>query len=615
MIVALLIGCSAPQPEPTSALDPAAFRFCHVAGADLPDAMTLCALLEDLPEERCPGLRASCDGAEPDESDPPLGCGDAGGAQPTDNLAGAPVAPPQEFTLPTLFDLSGLGSLARWIVAFLIGAMVLLLFRTLWGSFGRSRPPSDAPLAEPEPMEDLDVLPELPSLPSPELLAAARQALAEGRPAEAVLLARGAALRHLGGLGALRLHRARTDREYVRALRRQATLQGDLRTVTHTIESHRWGGDPVRHEGAERALAAAARLLAITAALWCLWLVPAHAQTPSRYEPAGDAALKGVLELHGYDVAYRLRSLMELDHQTDAVVIDLAVVSPTEEQWEHIRSWVEDGGIVMVGGWDDDLPFYEIGDRVSTEADDKVRLASPFRDAGMDPPVWWAGPDFVFDGGLPIAQTEEGSVVAYADVGDGVLVGIADARLLLNGAFVAPANERFLGDLLYLGQSLLGWPLPTPARVQLATLSTSGGAADAGSNPLSTMSRARLLPFVLQLLATWALLGLWRGWPFAPLRDPPEEGRLNFVEHVEALGTRWAQLGASRFAASRYAALWLGRLGPAGLQLAAERAGHTAADAAALVARIEARAASPEGENHPDDAMDMEELWTVTRRG
>jgi hypothetical protein len=196
-----------------------------------------------------------------------------------------------------------------------------------------------------------------------------------------------------------------------------------------------------------------------------------------------------------------------------------------------------------------------------------------------------------------------------------VVVAIADPRLLWNGALVHPDNEAFLGELAYAGQSLEGWPIPTPARLQLATLASAAAESDTSvNNPFRSLANARLLAFVLQLMATFALVALWRGAPFAPLRDPRDEGRIGFVEHVLAHGRRWSRLRASGYAARAMASLWLSRLGPAGLQWAAERAGYAPDAARTWVREVEARAA---GAASPSDAARdhawMEELWRVTR--
>ena len=65
-----------------------------------------------------------------------------------------------------------------------------------------------------------EALPEVPAAPSDDLLSMARRALDEGRPGEAVVLARGAALRRLGVAGQLRLEQNRRQNH--------ALLQGDL---------------------------------------------------------------------------------------------------------------------------------------------------------------------------------------------------------------------------------------------------------------------------------------------------------------------------------------------------------------------------------------------------
>lgn len=637
--VLALVACGGaePGPEGSSALDDAAYRFCHVPGASAEEALRWCDLLEDLGPERCPGLRATCEeGVVAEDPVFSSGCqGEGRGTGPADRLASAPERPPDErrgCDELELEDPEGLALLLRWVVAIGVAVAIGILFRVAWGSFGALRRPR-APTVPAVSMVDEpeDELPDVPDAPGAELLSAARAALAAGRVGEAALLARGASLRHLGDTGHLRLHRSRTDREYVRGLRRTPELQADLREILVAVEHHRWGGSPLGIEQADRALDAAARVLSVALVgllLLCGVAGSAHAQTPQRYGPYGDAALIEVLEAHGYSAGWRLRSLYDLDEDTDAMILDLSEVVPDPEQWEQIRSWVQAGGVLVVGG-DATSGVPELGQRTALPIGAEARLAPPLQGIGLQRPRWPDGPMYAFTEGQPWVTAVDPvdgadsdgvasvpAVVSVVDLGAGVVVGIADPRLLWNGAFVHPANEAFMGDLLYLGQGLRGWPLPTPARVQLATrAATSGsGSGSGGPNPLASMANAKLLPFVLQLLATWALLGLWRGWPFAPLRDPEAAGRLSFSEHVQALGTRWFRLGASRHALVQLASLWLARLGPSGLQLAAQRHGYSPQEARAWVAGLVALVEEPEGPDDPEDLERMEELWKVTQR-
>ncbi len=611
-MITLLVVAALAEEDP-GALSDEAYRFCHEAGFDAEAAKEWCALLEHVPPERCPGLRATCEGA----ADPGRGCEAFDpGRGPADGLAGGAEPPPRapqgcEPLDPT--SLEGLQAVLRWTLAMGVAVVVLLLARLLFRSFGGGArsPTVTAPIPEVAVEEAaLDV----PEAPSTDQLSAARAALEAGRYGDAVVLARGAALRALGERGRLKLHRSRTDREYARSVRSDPEVGADLAEVVGAHERHRFGGAGADRALAERALAAAARLLGL--ALVAL-LLPRLASAETRYDTNGDAALLEVLDARGYDVGYRLRSLTELDEDTDVLVLDLAAVIPDAEQWAAVRAWVEAGGVLVVGG-DASEGFPELGER--GWVDDQsltAELTSPAFAGALPTPVWAGGPFAWWDGGTGRTLVEApgaGPVVQLLDLGPGVVVAIADPRLLWNAAFVSPANEAFVGDLVYVGQQLEGWPVPTPARVQLAT--AAAAASEGGSpDPLRSMARARLLPFVLQLVLAWIVLALWRGRAFAPLRDPPEERGERFVEHVEALGSHWARSRSSGWAARAWAGLWLSRLGPAGLESAAVRAGRTREEAAAFAAEVERRAAGDGAGRDPADHAWMEELWRVTRSG
>ncbi len=606
---------------PPSALDDPTFGFCHRPGADAEEVQAWCALLDDQAAARCPGFEETCRDGAKGAARPPSGCDETDPQQ----VAQEPVVPPQPLGCDDLAGVEGMEALAQWLMAILVPVLIAILAVMILRTVGRRRrearrPPTVAPPG----MAD-DALPDVPNMPSDDLLAAAREAMSRGELGQAVLLARGAALRRLGEARKLRLHRARTDREYVRALRRDPESQQALRVVVGAVEHHRWGGDPLEPPVAQRALEAAARLVGASAALLLvlLGLSPvASAQGVSRFGPSGDVALREVLELHGYDAGWRLSDLAAVDDTVDALFLDTSAVHPAAPQWEALREWVEAGGVLVLAGppsSDDEAvwsSFPELGARVALEPPRGVVRADRIG-TDLPVPVWPEGVTAAYTGGRPWVLAVDGddvlgAAVADADVGRGVVVGIADPRLLWNASFVREQNERFVGDLLYLGQSRFGWPLPTPARVQLAT--SAAIAPSGGANPFEAVANANLGLFVFQLLLAWALVALWRGWPFAPLRDPPREGRQSFLEHIEALGTRWYRLGASRHALVQMARLWLGRLGPDGLQLAAQRAGMSREHAEAWVADIQALEDSPQGPNHPSDLKRMEELWKVTRR-
>lgn len=622
-LLLLLLACaSSPAPPPAVEadafpLDGRAYRFCHVPGADADAARPWCPLVDEIPEARCPGLRATCEGAEPA---PPSGCTPGGGGGPgTPDQVAAPPEAPQENPLAGLgFDLEGFDAVMRWVMAILVALGILVLARFLWSRFGWGGRPEAVPEAMVEAVDDDaldDALPEVPAAPSSDLLGMAEAALADGRAGEAVVLARGAALRVLGERQVLRLHRSRTDREYVREAP-AGEVRTALRTVVAMAEAFRFGHRAPDEGAARAALEAAARLVragGLLLLLLALGGAEARAQTPERYGPNGDAALLELLDRWGYAASWRITPLDTLGDEVDVLLLDATTLTPDEATWEAVRAWVEeDGGVLVVAGPTGALPELGIG----VVAEGPLQVTGPAARAGLPVPVFVTEPFATLpDGAEPWLVDGAGHAVVHSQrLGRGVLVAVADAHLIWNASLAVPANERFLGDLLLAGKVHDGWPVQAPVRVQLATqgaVASSGGGGGAGNNPLSALARSDLLAFVLQLLALWALLGLWRGWPFGPRHDPPDTGRLRFADHLDALGERYRRVGDTRAMLVAYADLWLARLGPGGLQLAAEAKGWSPEAAKAWVAGLEALVAAPEGPAADDDLERMEALWTM----
>lgn len=621
-------------PEWTPVLDQDAYRFCTDPGAQADSARDWCPMLADAPPDACPGLRKTCEGA-PARSDVRdlmerlRGCAEDSGGR----LAAPPERPakgcdtdlqPKECSTPP--DPTTASGLARWIGAIAVAVLVLIVLRVLaaWWQWRRAdrgsvviTDPIAAVVADPN---------TIPDLPSDDLLGAARRALAEGRYDEAALLARATALRRLGEAGRVVLHRARTDREYARSVRDEADVYDPLRVILSIVEGLRWGGRAIGVESARSALEAAERVVAaLIVALVVLGATEREARA-GRYDPYGDAGLRDLYDTGGYVVSWRLRGLQTLTAgETDVLVLDLGQIAPEPADDEAIRAWVDAGGLLVVGG-DASILFPELGFFVTSEggadtdtdagptlgfADVRLPDRSPFQ----APPAWPWGPGAAWSSATTavpwvIADGPTGDVypIVAMTVGKGGVIAIADDRLLNNGALVSPANEAFLLQSPYAGHDAGLWRLALPARVQLATRS----GADS-QDPCGTLARAHLLPAVIQLLLIAVLVGMWRGAAFAPLRDPPEAGRLAFSEHVRALGARYFRAKATRPAFGASAALWLGRLGRNGIIHAGTRAGLAPDKANALADAAEAAAREPFGKNQPEDLANMEELWRIVQ--
>lgn len=325
------------------------------------------------------------------------------------------------------------------------------------------------------------------------------------------------------------------------------------------------------------------------------------ADDDARYGASGDVAVRRVLEDAGYVVTYRLRPLGDLDAGVDVLLLDQAGVAPSEQDWEALRGWVEAGGVLWLGGPPPEA-FPELG--VGTIGRYAVEVGKAAR------PIWpedvaYAGIEGG-TGGVVVGSKQGPVLVARIGLGAGVVVNLADPRLLWNGAMVAPVNESFLLGLVERERGGALPEEPQDTRIELALVSAAGA-----ESPMASLLNGRLLPFVAQLLVTMALAGLWLGWPFSPLADPPSTNRASFAEHVRALGDRYARLRASSHvyrAAARYV---VARFGVPGLVSAAERAGRSPSDAAAFARRVQSDAQGRD--EWPDATHRLEELWNITR--
>lgn len=648
----LLLGCAGVGDDPGATkedthlsdelADPLAggsFAFCELEGANGDQLERWCPLIRDLPADVCPAAHATCE-AELFDSTSLEGCQGFGPSEPSGKLAGRPEEAEPIWQLegcegwesPLGCDgsgLAGVGELMRWAMALAVAFLVLLLLRWIGGALGiwRSVAPSDPGL-----LLDLDAGfadglegdDDLPALPEDELLARAEEAMSHSRYGEAAIFARGAALRRLARRGLLHLHRARTDREYLRALREDPSIRDGMRTVLKAVEDHRWAGRVLSGEDARSAVDAAGRILAAGVVLLLLLPGLAHGQWDPRRAPEGDAALFELFEARGYRVG-TVGELSEVDDKTDAVFLDLLGVLPSEDDWDALRAWIDAGGVLIVGGdVSDVLP--DVGLRRA--APSRLGLSRGPYGAGAEldgVPRYSGGPEFVWapDGPADDFGRREDWVVAtdpddpegptYGVVrvvsrGEGAVVALSDSTLLWNAALLAPQNRRFLVDLLPLGQQWSWWTMRPRPRIVLAVL-----ASDTSDSATDSLRNARMLPFVLSLMAWWVLLAMWRGWPFGPLRDAPIESRVEFSEHAVALGGHWHRLRASRHAASAYARYIVGQVGVRGLVSRAVSAGHDPAYAAAWADRVDRLAHQATGPDTQEDLELVEELWTLTR--
>lgn len=644
-VLAVVAGCDGDAPEAAVVLDTArpvlpeavadplldeVYAFCHDAEAVSKSAERWCAVLDEVPEERCPGLHAACEAGT--FAEVAGGCGGMPTGSRSDRLADLPeeaFEPPELDCDCASPDLSLPAALLRIGVALLLALGLVAIGRWLWRYLGLGSRAEDAAAAATLGVVEVELAPvegddDLPDLPEDELLAEARRALDAGRFGDAAVWARGAALRRLARRGALRLHRARTDREYLRTLGAGHEAHGALQLILRAVEDHRWAGRVLLQETAEAAVTAAGRILG-TGLLALLLVLPGAGRAGVRHGIDGDAALHTLLDEAGYDVVEHLGSLSDLDAETDVVLLDLYGVEPSEADWEHLRAWVRDeGGLLVVAGEvSDALPVF--GERVHWEGDRREVVLDGALGADLTPPRWPDGPEHHFcipepDLVTPLAWVRGRDVdpsapcapVVMAMVwrGAGEVVAISDPRLFWNGSFLLQRNRAFVARFLVEGDDGGLWAVPARPRVALAQISRGQG-----SSPPQSLANARLLPMVLHLLAAWLLLALWRGWPLVPLHDPPAPPRHDYAEHADALGEHLAREQAHDWACGAWARWALGTHGRRGLRARAARAGLDAAATAALLERIEAAASGDLPDDEAGRRALVEATWRITQTG
>ncbi len=122
----------------------------------------------------------------------------------------------------------------------------------------------------------------------------------------------------------------------------------------------------------------------------------------------------------------------------------------------------------------------------------------------------------------------------------GRVVAFADDRLFCNAALLAPGNARFVTALL----------AERGDRVQFAG-SVEGIVAQ---NPVTSVTRGRLAPAMLQLGLAALVFFLYRGAHFGRPRAETAANRRAFVDHVRALGLVYARARAGRVALEHYGA-------------------------------------------------------------
>jgi hypothetical protein len=567
------VRAETPDPGAREVLEDERYRFCHEDDYPMTaDEQAWCPLVGKR-SDACPSLPEACkrppvagnafypgrlrrsehDARRRDEqaADPP----------PAHDAERAPTPPPPQEDSAHV----GLSGFARVLLILVLAAFVIAIARALAKNFVRDRaevtPDGEATPGAPAPDTDTPRGPVETDVDR--LLARARSAAARGDHGRAIDDAYAALLRRLDGDGLIDIHPSHTNGDYLRRLGDQPDLRRAVRDVARDVERVQFGDVPPSEGAWKEVLARVLPLLGRAAgvALLCFGLATALSCTPHTGEadqnaddaPLGTRAVAELLEKHKVAVRHRTEPLAELTEPTTVVLLSGAVVD--EATWTHLLAWVRDkGGHLVLAGVS---PPADLGLRVVSGGDPRTqvgvvlhaqaslgvtsislpagaRVASATGDDDATPGVFlWRGASI-----YAVARDEQaGKVTVFADDG-----------WFTNAALAAGDDATFLVRF---------FTRMRPAHeVQIADAWTGVGAA----TPIEAVGHAHLTPVVAQLLVLLALLFLWKGVPFAALRDPPAETRRAFADHARALGVAYARARASRHVLGLYAVWALERL-------------------------------------------------------
>jgi len=521
------------------------YRYCHDDNYPLyVDELGWCKEVPD-PSGKCPSLPRTCNG---DSSTP---------AREHRGGYGKPAERP-ELEGPSWSAPAGLGRLLLWVViGGALAAIVFAIARSMTLGRGdldeeqQKKPTPDAPAAETAaargPIEtDVE-----------RLLARARAHAERGEFGKALDFLYAALLRRLEGDGLIRVRPWRTNGDYLRELRGRGDLHASVKAIIREIERVQFGAAQASGELygtllervtplVARALAAIVLGLFVFGASSCT----SHPRGAWDDSPSGSHAVLELLGKAGFDARARLKPVDHMGAETDVLVL-MPGAKLDGVAWDKLLEWVRAGHTLVVANRSKHLP---------------PALGVDWRDKGApeNEPAEVV-PDLVERVGafkvrvpdrnsLAIAGTAATTLLArgtstyaaWADVGDGVAITLADEHLFENASLAVADNAQFLVAMLdEYGK-----------RVEFADEATGASSA----SPAVALSKSKLAPFTLQLGFLLGLFFVYRGAAFGTLRDPPSRSRRAFVDHARALGMQYEKAHATRQVLSLYATWALDRL-------------------------------------------------------
>lgn len=574
----------APQASAHRVLTTHEFEFCTDTGEPRPLAGNAwCALRDEA--TTCPRLGEMCDLERPVSFFFPAGGGADGEAKKPETKVGEGDTGGALGRLPSrLFEAIDLGALQFLVWAFLGVVLALIVFFVVRALAAR-RPGAgdeDPVFAAPDQQVTIDE-----GLGEVALLLRRAQEASSRDPGLALMLLYAALLRHLEERQLIEWDPARTNRDYVRAVRGRSPLARPMADLVREVERVKFGHRAAEQAAFERLWKAVAPQLG--AAL--VMLAGVFGLTGCG-DPGldGTAAFNEIVRAQGYELERWSRPLDTLGPDDPPVVLDTAGLALDAAVLDTVHDAMLGGGrILVLGSRTGAFPSWpnltlvngdpeQAAEGGSSSPDEPA--PSDSADAGRDDdasvpqpaPSWKLSatallPDvaglegrlprqmrFVLDDGErdppEVLFEREGRPFAVRWRSEkGQVVFAADRRLFANGAMAVPANVQLAMALV---ESMAG----DDQTLALASV----GVVRPPQSSAQSLGRAGLWLFMLQALLALGLLFWARGAAFGTLRTRDARRRRAFSEHVEAVGLALERHRGSAIAASMYATWALDRL-------------------------------------------------------
>jgi hypothetical protein len=280
--------------------------------------------------------------------------------------------------------------------------------------------------------------------------------------------------------------------------------------------------------------------------------------------PSGRSALREVLRENSLRVTERISDLSRVPDDVQTLVL-MPDAEMKDEDWPALLTWVQKGRTLVVAGrprraspwlglefagqpllaseklvlepaakeWYGDLqvtlPPNTSRLREVPSEDDEEDEDGDAEELGWRRLMTRGGGLYAIDSWWGEEGKTQGRVVAFAD-----------DRLFCNAALLAPGNAKFVTALL----------AERGDRVQFA----GAVAGIVSQDPVTSVTRGRLAPALLQLGLAAMVFFLYRGAHFGRPRAETVASRRSFVDHVRALGLLYARAKAGRVALEHYGA-------------------------------------------------------------